>query len=86
VRVLGGANLLLRWCIGIYCDTQIKWNVIVMLIKKDTERKRALQSAFKNDRPIFSTYVIHEWLCNQLNLQENKPVQSKWMKCRVKCF
>jgi len=45
---------------------------MVMLIKKDTERKRVVQRAFKNERPIISTYVIHEWICNQLNLQENK--------------
>lgn len=49
-----------------------KWNVMVMLIKKDKERKRALQRAFKNNRPIISTYVIHEWIRNQLNLQKNK--------------
>jgi hypothetical protein len=40
--------------------------------KKDTKRKRALQHAFKIDRPIILTYVIHQWICNQLNLQENK--------------
>ena len=40
--------------------------------KKDTKRKRALQHAFKIDRPIILTYVIHRWICNQLNLQENK--------------